>query len=43
MAAVATLGDVGGEDDIEFLQSMLESEDKNMVKIAQAALDKLQE
>ena len=33
--------DSGSDDDVEFLQSMFESEDKNMVKIAQAALDKL--
>jgi len=43
MAAVATLGDLGSDDDVEFLQSMLESDDKNMRKVAQAALDKLQE
>ena len=41
MAAVATLGDVGSNDDVEFLQAMLESQDKNMVNVAQAALNKL--
>jgi hypothetical protein len=41
MAAVATLGDIGSDADVEFLQSVLESEDKNMRKVAQAALDKI--
>ncbi len=41
MSAVATLGDIGNQDDIEFLESQLNSSDENMRKIAQMSLDKI--
>ncbi|NQZ59045.1 MAG: hypothetical protein HRT88_16455 [Lentisphaeraceae bacterium] len=42
MSAVKTLGEIGNADDVEFLEGMLGHKDKNMVKVAQAALDNLQ-
>ncbi|NQZ58445.1 MAG: HEAT repeat domain-containing protein, partial [Lentisphaeraceae bacterium] len=41
MSAVKTLGEIGNADDVEFLEGMLGHKDKNMVKVAQAALETL--
>ena len=42
MSAVKTLGEIGNGVDIGFLEGLLGHKDKNMVKVAQAALDNLQ-